>query len=146
MQKLREEIDPVIGRDRAVSEADVPNLPYLNVVVKEILHLHPFAPISYRISTKETIISGYTIPANTTVAVNLYSTGRDPKYWVEQDEFRPEQFFEESNANLGVKGWHYQLIPFGSGRRVCPGIGFSLQVVSAALYSSSGAVLRVEDR
>ncbi|KAF3331288.1 cytochrome P450 93A2-like protein [Carex littledalei] len=133
MQKLREEIDRIVGKDRVVGEADVPNLPYLNAVVKEIMRIHPAAPIAYRISTKETIIGGYTIPANTTVAVNLYSTGRDPKYWVNPDEFRPERFFEESNTNLDVKGLHYQLIPFGSGRRVCPGIGFALQVVPAAL-------------
>lgn len=133
MQKLREEIDRVVGRDHVVAEADVPNLPYLNAVIKEIMRMHPAAPIAYRKSTKETKIDGYTIPANTTVAVNLYSTGRDPKYWVDPNEFRPERFFEESNANLDVKGLHYQLIPFGSGRRVCPGVGFALQVIPAVL-------------
>ncbi|KAJ3696631.1 hypothetical protein LUZ61_000336 [Rhynchospora tenuis] len=126
-------MDRVIGRDRLVGEDDVPNLPYLNAVVKEIMRIHPGAPIAYRISTQETTIAGYNIPANTTVAVNLYSTGRDPKYWVDPDTFRPERFFEESYANLDVKGLHYQLIPFGSGRRACPGFGFALQVVPAGL-------------
>jgi cytochrome P450 len=133
MQKLREEIDRVIGTDRVVGEVDVLNLPYLNAVIKEIMRMHPGAPIAYRQSTTETEINGYTIPANTTVAVNLYSTGRDPKYWIDPHEFRPERFFEDSNSNLDVRGLHYQLIPFGSGRRVCPGVGFALQVVPAAL-------------
>ncbi|KAJ4793897.1 Cytochrome P450 93A2 [Rhynchospora pubera] len=133
MQKLQEEIDRVIGTDRLVGEADVPNLPYLNAVVKEIMRIHPGAPIAYRMSTQETTIGGYNIPANATVAVNLYSTGRDPKYWADPDTFRPERFFEESNVKLDVKGLHYQLIPFGGGRRVCPGVGFALQVVPAGL-------------
>ncbi|KAJ3678021.1 hypothetical protein LUZ60_001824 [Juncus effusus] len=133
LTKLREEIDEIVGTDRLVQETDLPNLPYLQAVLKETMRLHPADPMTMRISRKETTISGYTIPANTILFVNIWSIGKDPKYWVDPLEFKPERFLEGSNVNLDVKGQNLQLIPFGSGMRTCPGIALAFTVMPVAL-------------
>ncbi|KAJ3678621.1 hypothetical protein LUZ60_002424 [Juncus effusus] len=133
LKKLTEEIDRVVGKDRLVKESDLPNLPYLDAVIKEIMRLHPAVALPNRVTKKDIIVSGYRIPANTSLFVNIWSIGRDPKYWVEPDEFRPERFLEEPNIGVDMKGFHYQLLPFGTGMRVCPGLQLALQVVPTAL-------------
>ncbi|CAH1446230.1 unnamed protein product [Lactuca virosa] len=132
MKKAVEEIDHVVGKNRLLQESDIPNLPYLQAIVKETLRLHPTVPMIQRISTRDCIVGGYDIPAKTTIFFNVWGHGRDPTNWENPLEFRPERF---EGRKLDVRGQDFQLLPFGSGSRMCPGISLGLHVVHATLGS-----------
>uniref|UniRef100_A0A0E0KLZ7 Uncharacterized protein n=1 Tax=Oryza punctata TaxID=4537 RepID=A0A0E0KLZ7_ORYPU len=132
--KVREEIDGVVGRDRIAGEGDLPRLPYLQAAYKETLRLRPAAPIAHRQSTEEIQIRGFRVPAQTAVFINVWAIGRDPAYWDEPLEFRPERFLPGGGGEgLEPRGQHFQFMPFGSGRRGCPGMGLALQSVPAVV-------------
>ncbi|KAL6336897.1 hypothetical protein AAG906_036211 [Vitis piasezkii] len=136
MEKARQEIDSVVGKDRLVEESDIANLPYLQAIVKETLRLHPPGAVIARESIEDCTIRGYDIPTKTQLFVNLWAIGRDPNYWENPLEFWPERFLREDGSlksQLDVKGQHFHLLPFGSGRRICPGISLALQVVQTSL-------------
>ncbi|XP_020236279.1 3,9-dihydroxypterocarpan 6A-monooxygenase [Cajanus cajan] len=139
MEKARKEIDSIIGKDRIVTELDIENLPYLQAIVKETLRLHPPSPFVLRESTKDCIIVGYDIPAKTQVFTNVWAIGRDPKHWDNPLEFRPERFLSKDDetgkiiGQVDVRGQHYQFLPFGSGRRGCPGTSLALKVAHTTL-------------
>jgi cytochrome P450 len=92
-----------------------------------------------RKSTQECKINGYTIPANSLLFVNMWSIGRDSKYWTHPSEFEPERFLKPNgdmcneSASVDFKGQHYQLLPFGTGRRSCPGLALAMQELSTTL-------------
>ncbi|XP_071737531.1 3,9-dihydroxypterocarpan 6A-monooxygenase-like [Rutidosis leptorrhynchoides] len=130
MQKAVEEIDKVVGKNRLLKESDIQNLPYLQAIVKETLRLHSTGPMILRQSTEDCTVAGYHIPANTTVFVNVWALGRDPNHWDKPLEFKPERFEEN---NLDVRGQHFHMLPFGSGRRMCPGTSLALQVIQTTL-------------
>ncbi|XP_061348252.1 3,9-dihydroxypterocarpan 6A-monooxygenase-like [Gastrolobium bilobum] len=132
MEKARQEIDSVTGKIRLIKESDLVNLPYLQAIVKETLRIHPTAPFIGRESSESCIVCGYEIPAKTSLIVNLWSMGRDPNLWKDPLEFRPERFISEENQ-LDVRGQNFQLMPFGTGRRMCPGTSLALQVVPTTL-------------
>lgn len=136
-QKAQEEIDKVVGSNRLVQESDGPNLPYIQAVIKETFRLHPPIPMLARKSIQGCKINGYFIPAHTLLFVNIWSMGRNPKYWDSPLEFRPERFLESCEGGpmglIDVKGQHYQLLPFGTGRRGCPGMSLAMQEVSMVL-------------
>ncbi|CAN4126569.1 unnamed protein product [Withania somnifera] len=114
---------------------DVEELKYLKLVVKETLRLHPPVPLlTPRECMEETDINGYTIPVNTKVMVNVWAMGRDPKYWDDPESFKPERF-EQCSADF--VGNNFEYLPFGSGRRICPGISFGL----ANIYSPLAQLL-----
>ena len=92
MEKAREEIDSVVGKSRLVQEPDIANLPYLQAILKETLRLHPTGPMIPRESTESCTINGYEIPARTRLFVNVWAINRDPNYWENPLEFRPERF------------------------------------------------------
>ncbi|KAJ6747405.1 CYTOCHROME P450 93A2 [Salix koriyanagi] len=136
MEKAREEIDSVVGKNRLVQEPDIANLPYVQAILKETLRLHPAGPMFPRESTKSCTINGYEIPARTRLFVNVWAINRDPNYWENPLEFRPERFLgtEENGQNqMDVRGQHFQFLPFGSGRRGCPGTTLALQLVQTSL-------------
>uniref|UniRef100_M1DMU2 Cytochrome P450 n=1 Tax=Solanum tuberosum TaxID=4113 RepID=M1DMU2_SOLTU len=140
MQNAVQEIDFVIGKSRIVEESDILNLPYLQAIVKETLRLHPTGPMILRESTEDCCIGGYHIPKNTRLIVNTWAINRDPEYWKNPLEFIPERFLteeEEGNtkSQLDVRGQHYHFLPFGTGRRGCPGTSLALQVVQISLAS-----------
>nr|P0DO38.1 RecName: Full=Cytochrome P450 71D180; AltName: Full=Carvacrol synthase; AltName: Full=Carveol synthase; AltName: Full=Gamma-terpinene hydroxylase; AltName: Full=Limonene hydroxylase [Thymus vulgaris]QEU48954.1 cytochrome P450 monooxygenase CYP71D180 [Thymus vulgaris] len=110
--------------------ADVQELKYLHSVVKETLRLHPPFPLIPRLCKEECEVTGYTIPAKTRILVNVWSIGRDPAYWKDPDTFNPDRFDEVSRDVIGND---FELIPFGAGRRVCPGLHFGLANVEVPL-------------
>ncbi|CAN6312219.1 unnamed protein product [Urochloa humidicola] len=133
MSKLQGEIRAAFRGKAAVTEADIQaaSLPYLKFVIKETLRLHPTVPLLLpRESIDECEIEGYMIPARSRVVVNAWAIGRDPKYWDDADEFKPERF--EGNA-MDFTGSTYEFLPFGSGRRMCPGISYVLPILEVAL-------------
>lgn len=130
-QKVQEELDRVIGRGRIMTEADITNLPYLQCVTKECYRMHPPTPLMlpHKAST-DVKIGGYDVPKGSTVNVNVWAIARDPKVWENPLEFRPERFQEE---DVDIKGTDYRLLPFGSGRRICPGAQLAISLVSSTL-------------
>jgi cytochrome P450 len=138
IRKVREEIDAAVGEDsRIVSEADLPRLPYLQAAFKETLRLHPGAPIAHRVSSAEEMaVGGFTVPPRTAVFINVWAIGRDPACWEDPLAFRPERFMP-GGAAAGLepqpRGQQFQFMPFGGGRRGCPGVGLAQQSVPAVL-------------
>lgn len=137
MRKLRSEIDNVVvvGPDqqrRLVKESDLPMLPYLRGVVNETLRLHPPAPLLLpHCSSEDCVIGGYDVPRNTVLMVNAWGLHRDPALWDEPEKFSPERFGATEEAEPGSSGWKF--LPFGMGRRACPGNNMGLRMVSLAL-------------
>ncbi|XVF49752.1 hypothetical protein PTKIN_Ptkin04bG0038800 [Pterospermum kingtungense] len=126
MKELEVEIRQVCGDKSDVSEDDLDKMHYLKAVIKETLRLHPPIPLLVpRISTKDVKIMGYDIAQGTQVIINAWAIGRDPQSWEKPEEFIPERFL---NNSIDFKGHHFELIPFGSGRRICPGILFAMKL------------------
>ncbi|KAM3360300.1 hypothetical protein P3S68_020012 [Capsicum galapagoense] len=110
---------------------DVEEQNYLKLVIKETLKLHPPIPLlTPRECREETYINGYTIPVNTKVVVNVWALGRDPKYWDDAESFKPERF---EQCSVDFLGNNFEYLPFGSGRRICLGMSFSLASISLPL-------------
>ncbi|KAF7018924.1 hypothetical protein CFC21_032164 [Triticum aestivum] len=120
--RAQEEMDRVVGRGRRLEESDVASLPYLQAVCKEAMRLHPSTPLSIpHFSAEECEVDGYHIPRNTQLLVNIWAIGRDEATWEDPLEFRPERFLSGPTANVDALGNHFELIPFGAGRRICVG-------------------------
>lgn len=134
LRKAAQEIDSVVGKTRLLEESDIPQLPYLQAVVKETLRLHPAGPLIPRKSSRDCVIAGYHIPAKTHLFVNVWAIHRDPNYWENPLEFNPERFLTgNGDGQLDVRGQHYHFLPFGSGRRSCPGTTLGMSVVQRTL-------------
>ncbi|XAR68564.1 3,9-dihydroxypterocarpan 6A-monooxygenase [Bertholletia excelsa] len=135
MEKAQQEIDTVVGKNRLVEESDIPKLSYLQAIVKETLRLHPASPIINRQSCEASTVMGYHVPARTQLFVNVWALGRDPAHWTNPLEFDPGRFMgkEGGGKGLDVRGQHFHLLPFGSGRRGCPGTSLALMVVQTSL-------------
>ncbi|XVE61558.1 hypothetical protein DITRI_Ditri06bG0050200 [Diplodiscus trichospermus] len=133
MIKAKAELARVVGPNRKVEESDIENLPYLNAVIKETFRLHPPIPLLIpRRAIQDTKYMGYHIPKNTQVLVNAWAIGRDPEVWDEPLSFKPERFI---GSKIEYKGNHYELIPFGAGRRMCAGVALADKVVHLVLGS-----------
>ncbi|KAK6116905.1 hypothetical protein DH2020_049362 [Rehmannia glutinosa] len=130
MAKAQAEVREVFKGCEIVEENDLQKLKYLKLVIKETLRLHPPIPILPRASREECEINGYTIPAKTKVFVNIWGMQRDPKYWTNPDDFEPERF---QNNDVDFVGGDFQYIPFGTGKRICPGMTFGLASVELPL-------------
>ncbi|KAJ7527815.1 hypothetical protein O6H91_16G078000 [Diphasiastrum complanatum] len=137
LEKAHQELDRIVGRERIVEEDDIPQLKYLQAIVKETFRLHPAVPLLVpHESTQAVQIAGYDIPAKSRLLVNAWAIGRDPSSWEKPLEFFPDRFL---NNTIDIRGKDYELIPFGSGRRGCPGLELGLinvQLGMAALLQS----------
>lgn len=124
MAKAQAEVRQVFKDNENFDENDLDKLPYLKSVIKETLRMHPPVPLlGPRECREQTEIDGYTVPLNARVMVNAWAIGRDPESWEDPESFKPERF---ENVAVDLTGNHYQFIPFGSGRRMCPGMSFGL--------------------
>ncbi|XP_020580887.1 cytochrome P450 98A2 [Phalaenopsis equestris] len=129
--KLQDELDRIIGTDRIMTESDFPNLPYLQCVVKESLRLHPPTPLMLpHKSTADVKIGGFDIPKGSNIHVNVWAIARDPAAWNNPLEFLPERFQEE---DVDIRGHDFRVLPFGAGRRVCPGAQLGINLVQSML-------------
>ncbi|CAL9214787.1 unnamed protein product [Arabidopsis halleri] len=134
MKKAQEEIRAVLGSKREkITEEDVDKVEYLKLVMKETFRLHPAVPSIPRETMSHQIkIQGYDIPPNTRIQINTWAIGRDPKIWRNPEEFIPERFVDSA---INYKGQNYELLPFGSGRRICPAMPMASNIVELGLLN-----------
>ncbi|XP_049344182.1 cytochrome P450 81C13-like [Solanum verrucosum] len=131
LHKLRADIDNKVGNKRLVRESDLTKLPYLRCIVNETMRLYPPIPLLLpHYSTEDCTVGGYDVPKHTMLLINAWAVHRDPKVWDDPEKFKPERF----EATEGeTERFNYKLIPFGMGRRACPGTDMGLRAVSLAL-------------
>ncbi|KAF9622014.1 hypothetical protein IFM89_029234 [Coptis chinensis] len=137
LKKAQAEIDVKLKQGVLMDESDVNKLPYLQSIISETLRMYPPAPLLIpHESSEECIVAGHTVPRGTRLLVNLWAIQNDPNLWVEPRKFIPERFDGLEGTRDGFK-----LMPFGSGRRGCPGEGLAMRVVGLTL----GALIQCFD-
>ncbi|XWS11321.1 hypothetical protein CRYUN_Cryun38cG0073600 [Craigia yunnanensis] len=131
LKKAQNEVRQVCCGKGDVDEASIHELKYLTSVIKETLRLHPSLPLLLPRESRENCeINGYQVPVKTSVIINVWAMGRDPEHWTEPETFYPERFL---NSSIDFKGNDFEYIPFGAGRRMCPGILFALPNIELPL-------------
>ncbi|XP_059300531.1 cytochrome P450 71A9-like [Lycium ferocissimum] len=131
MKKVQHEVRQVANGKNKIQESNLCKLEYLKLVIKETLRLHPPAPLLVpRVTISSCKILEYEVPTNTRVLINGKAIGTDPKYWENPLIFLPERFL---NKEIDYKGQNFEFLPFGAGRRGCPGINFSIPLVELAI-------------
>ena len=135
LKKAQAEIDAAVGTSRLIAPDDLPRLGYLQSIINETLRLYPAAPLLLpHQSSADCKVGGYDVPRGTMLLVNVYAIHRDPAVWEDPTEFRPERF-EDGKAEGRL------LMPFGMGRRKCPGEALALRTVGLVL----GALIQCFD-
>lgn len=130
LKKAQAEIDAYVDPSRLLNESDMPNLPYLNCIISETLRMYPVGPLLVpHENSEDCVLGGYNVPRGTMLLVNLWAIHNDPKVWDQPREFRPERF----QGQEAVVRDGYKLMPFGSGRRSCPGEGLAMRVIGLVL-------------
>ncbi|XP_075483269.1 cytochrome P450 71AU50-like [Primulina tabacum] len=131
MKKLQQELESISGLDHMIEESHIDNFQYLDMVIKETLRLHPVIPLLLpHESMEDYMIDGFHIPRKSRVIVNVWAIGRDPNVWPDPEKFTPERFAE---TDVDIRGRDFRLLPFGSGRRSCPGMQLGLTAVRLML-------------
>ena len=131
MQKVQNEIRNLYGEKEFINEEDIERLSYMKLVVKETLRLFPPAPLLIpRESMQRCNIEGYVIQPKTLVLVNAWAIGRNPDTWEDPEHYFPERFL---SCSIDFKGHDFEFIPFGAGRRMCPGMNMALATVELTL-------------
>lgn len=135
MQKAKKELKQTIGCGVPLEESNITELPYLNAIIKETLRKHPPVPFLLpRKAERNVEISGYIIPKDSQVLVNIWTICRDANLWENPTLFSPERFLG-SDIDIDVKGRNYELVPFGGGRRICPGLQLANRMLLLMLGS-----------
>lgn len=124
LKKVQQELADVVGLDRRVEESDFDKLKYLKCCLKETLRLHPPIPLLLHETSEDAEVAGYYIPAKSRVMINAWAIGRDNNSWEDAETFKPSRFLQEGVPDY--KGSNFEFIPFGSGRRSCPGMQLGL--------------------
>ncbi|XP_059655475.1 geraniol 8-hydroxylase-like [Cornus florida] len=125
--KAKAELDQILGKGSPVEESDIARLPYLQAIVKETFRLHPAVPFLIPRKVDANVeVCGYTVPKDAQVLVNAWAIGRDPSIWTNPNSFMRERFL---GTEIDVRGHDFELIPFGGGRRICPGIPLAIRMV-----------------
>ncbi|XP_074559737.1 alpha-humulene 10-hydroxylase-like [Curcuma longa] len=132
MEKVQKEMREAMQGKTKLEESDIPKFRYLNLVIKETLRLHPPAPLlAPRVCLETCEVMGYRVPAGARVLINAFALGRDEQYWgSDAESFKPERF---EGSSMDFKGFNFEFIPFGTGRRICPGMTFGLTSAEVAL-------------
>jgi len=131
MQKAQDEVRTALAGQSKVTEDGLTNLHYLRLVIKETLRLYPPAPLLLPRECRSACqVLGYHVPQGAMVLVNVWAIGRDPAHWDAPEEFVPERF---EHCGRDFRGADFEYIPFGAGRRICPGMGLGLAHVELAL-------------
>ncbi|KAL7594968.1 cytochrome P450 76C1 [Lactuca sativa] len=132
MRKVQDELTDVIGMN-VVQESHLPKLTYLDAVIKETFRVHTPVPLLvHRYPDESCTVGGYTIPKGTIVYMNVWAIHRDPKIWTNPLEFMPERFLIDK---WDYNGNNFKFLPFGSGRRICPGIPLGEKMLMYILAS-----------
>nr|XP_011457549.1 PREDICTED: geraniol 8-hydroxylase-like [Fragaria vesca subsp. vesca] len=135
LSKAQTELKQEIGKGKLVEESDIVRLPYLQAIIKETFRLHPTFPLLLpRKSGANIEIGGYIIPEGAQVLINVWAIGRDPLTWENPNLFMPERFLGEDNQ-IDFTGRNFELIPFGGGRRICPGLPLAIRMLHLMLGS-----------
>ncbi|CAN8265099.1 unnamed protein product [Cochlearia groenlandica] len=133
MKKAQAEVREVIKNKDNITEEDIERLEYLKMVIKETLRINPLTPLLIpREASKDLKIGGYDIPKKTWIHVNIWAIHRNPNIWEEPEAFVPERFMDKE---IDYKGLNFELLPFGSGRRMCPGLGMGMALVHLTLIN-----------
>lgn len=134
MKMVQEELArEIYSKGAIVTESDVPKLKYLEACVKETLRLHPPGPLLIpRRAAESCTVMNYSIPKNSQVLINVWAIGRDPSYWEDPLVFKPARFLDSS---LDFKGNDFEYLPFGGGRRICPGWPMASKLVPLIVAS-----------
>ncbi|KAD6119217.1 hypothetical protein E3N88_10488 [Mikania micrantha] len=134
LKKLQQELDKHVGKERQVEESDIKNLVFLDAIIKETLRLYPVGPLlGPREAREDCTVAGYNVKAGTRLIINVWKIQRDERVWKDPSKFQPERFLGSGRVDVDVRGQQHVLVPFGSGRRSCPGVTFSLQVLHLTL-------------
>ncbi|KAJ4812651.1 Cytochrome P450 76C4 [Rhynchospora pubera] len=133
MLKARAELKEKIG-SKQVEQTDIPKLPYLHAIIKETMRLHPAGPLMlpHKVTEAGVEIGGFTLPKDARVMINVWAIGRDSTAWSEPDIFMPERFLLRE---VDFRGQDFKFIPFGSGRRLCPGLPLAVKTIPLMLAS-----------
>jgi ferulate-5-hydroxylase len=131
LKEVQQELDEVVGLNRRVEEFDFGKLTYLKCALKETLRLHPPIPLLPHETSENTTVNGYFIPKRARVIINAWAIGRDKNYWEEPESFKPSRFLKPGVPDF--KGSNFEFIPFGSGRRSCPGMQLGLYALDLAV-------------
>lgn len=135
MEKVVEELEGIVLNQDSVKESNLLKLSYLQACIKETLRLHPPAPLLLPHRASETCqVMNYRIPKDAQVLVNVWAIGRDPSIWDEPLKFKPERFLNSAAMDFN-KGNDFELLPFGAGRRICPGLSMAARHVPSVLAS-----------
>ncbi|ESQ32048.1 hypothetical protein EUTSA_v10004073mg [Eutrema salsugineum] len=131
MKKVQAEVREVIKNKDNITEEDIERLQYLKMVIKESFRINPLVPLLIpREASKDVKIAGYDIPKKTWIHVNIWAVHRNPNVWKDPEAFIPERFMDNE---IDYKGLNFELLPFGSGRRMCPGLGMGMALVHLTL-------------
>lgn len=131
LKKVQQELATVVGLHRRVEESDFEKLTYLRCCLKEVLRLHPPIPLLLHETSEAAVVAGYQIPAKSRVMINAWAIGRDKNSWEDPDEFKPARFLKEGVPDF--KGSNFEFVPFGSGRRSCPGMQLGLYALEVSV-------------
>ncbi|KAJ7297910.1 hypothetical protein O6H91_Y028900 [Diphasiastrum complanatum] len=130
-QKVREELDSVLGRGVLITEPDIPKMSYLNAVVKETMRLHMAIPLLVpHMNLHQAKLAGYDIPAESKILVNAWWLANNPAHWDRPEVFNPDRFLD---GKIDASGNDFRFVPFGVGRRSCPGIILALPILSLVI-------------
>jgi ferulate-5-hydroxylase len=131
LKRVQQELTDIVGLDRHVEESDLEKLPYLKCIIKETLRLHPPIPLLLHETAEATEVGGYHIPVKSRVMINAWAIGRNPDSWEDPNSFKPSRFLKEGVPDF--KGNNFEFIPFGAGRRSCPGMQLGLYALDLAV-------------
>ncbi|TKY55871.1 Cytochrome P450 84A1 [Spatholobus suberectus] len=131
LRRVQQELADVVGLDRRVEESDLEKLVYLKCAVKETLRLHPPIPLLLHETAEDAAVCGYFVPKGSRVMINAWAIGRDKDSWEDPEKFKPSRFLNPGVPDF--KGNNFEFIPFGSGRRSCPGMQLGLYTLELAV-------------